>query len=134
MARVRPRHVALAAFALFTLVFPWLVLQVLAIFLAPIVAFVIYLACVGVDGFWRRVRGSYLRIKARNPRVAERLQHAFLTGTAAWDGALDRLPIKVPEALYVPNFDAMAAEEAAHQHALDLRFAKLSEETGRDRW
>jgi hypothetical protein len=127
---IRPRHVAVVALAAFAVFRPGLMLAAIALLLSPVFFLLIYVAFVGVDGFWTRARALYLRIKARNPALAKRLHSGFYSGAGSWDAMIDRLPGKMPDAAYAPDFQAQAAADAAHERALDKRFARLREEMG----
>lgn len=125
---IRPRHVAVVALTLFAVFRPVIMLQAILLLLSPIIVLLIFVSIVGVAGFWRRSRSLHQRIKARNPKLAERLRKGFYDGADTWDAMMDRMPTRMPEAAYAPDFHAEAAAEAAHERALEKRFARLRDE------
>lgn len=122
----RPKvgHVVLAALALFILFRPWLFLGLTILFILILVG--VFLT-VGYDGFWQGTMKLSRWYASRRPDRAAAM-HARLDGFAVkWDAVLDRFPEGTVDALYLPDFGALATAERRHEDAMERRLAGLEE-------
>ncbi|MEM6373902.1 MAG: hypothetical protein AAF727_14135 [Pseudomonadota bacterium] len=124
--RPTTRHLALASLALLTVLRPHWVVVGAVLCLAMVIAMFLI---AGADRVWRGVNVYLNRVDARDPQRATELRTRLDSFACRWDAVLDRFPDGMVDGLYMPDFQDMQANDAAHADAMAERLSRMAHDS-----